>query len=197
VDGIRAAAASKPSIIDGLPAESGAENEEYPKVTPKWVFLATGIGVDLRTKHGRTGGILIGASQTVVFLATGIGVGLRIKHGQAGRESGRHRGIPGSEWPFRATGIGVKAILRVKHGQAAKGYPMSIESFILDRTVERTGAGIPMAALRKEYMGRFGHIPRAAFLAAVAGAGYTVVAPAGRPSYLVNRTLAQPAAPGV
>jgi hypothetical protein len=68
---------------------------------------------------------------------------------------------------------------------------MSVEKFILDRTVERTGAGVPLATLRREYAGKFGPIPRAAFLAAVAGAGYTIVAPAGRPSYLVGRAMAQ------
>jgi len=71
---------------------------------------------------------------------------------------------------------------------------MSVEQYIAENTVERIGAGIPLAALRQGYIERFGAISRVEFLAALARAGYTIMAPPRRPAYLVGRTLTKPAA---
>jgi hypothetical protein len=47
---------------------------------------------------------------------------------------------------------------------------MSVEQYVAEITVERIGAGIPLAALRQNYIERFGAISRVEFLAALARA---------------------------
>ena len=70
---------------------------------------------------------------------------------------------------------------------------MSVEQYIAENTVERIGAGVPLAALRQGYIERFGPISRVEFLAALTRAGYIIMAPPRRPAYLVGRAMAQPA----
>ena len=71
---------------------------------------------------------------------------------------------------------------------------MSVEQYITENTVERIGAGVPLATLRRGYIERFGVVSRAEFLAALTRAGFVIVAPPGRPSYLVGRAMTQPVA---
>ena len=72
---------------------------------------------------------------------------------------------------------------------------MSVSEFIEQETQERIGAAASIAALRRAYTAAVGPISRCEFVCALAAGGYTIVAPSGRPSYLVGRALAkQPAA---
>lgn len=66
---------------------------------------------------------------------------------------------------------------------------MPVKDFLFSATIERTGAAVPMATLRKQYAAKFGPITRSEFLAETVAAGFTIAAPAARPSYLVGRAI--------
>ena len=72
---------------------------------------------------------------------------------------------------------------------------MSVERFLLNHTTERIGAAASVAALRKAYIQQFGSISRGEFLTAAAVAGFGVISPQGKQSFIVNRAMVtEPAA---
>ncbi len=71
---------------------------------------------------------------------------------------------------------------------------MSASEFIASLTVERPGAVITVAALRRQYVAKFGPISRGGFIAELARAGYSIMAPEGKQTFLLNRALAHAAA---
>ena len=71
---------------------------------------------------------------------------------------------------------------------------MSASEFISSLTVERPGAVLAIAALRRQYVTKFGPISRGGFIAELSRAGFEIVAPEGRQTFLLNRAMAaQPA----
>ena len=76
-----------------------------------------------------------------------------------------------------------------------KGQNMSISEFVEKRTSPQLAGAVSIAALRRDYAAAVGRaVSRCEFLCALAASGYSIVSPVGRPSYLVGRAMAQPAA---
>ena len=71
---------------------------------------------------------------------------------------------------------------------------MSAAEFISSLTVERPGAAITLAQLRRAYVAKFGPISRGGFIAELSRAGFTLMAPEGRQTFLLNRAMAPLAA---
>ena len=71
---------------------------------------------------------------------------------------------------------------------------MSIAEFIAETTVESPGSGVTLAQLRRAYSKKYGACTRGAFIAAASAAGFNVVAPPMRQSFIAGRRALTPAA---